>query len=469
MKQKYPHVRPVTEDDYPIVWSIWMQDRVICWMSFPKQNLKDFRSRYEKLRSTSDIYVMVDYIDGKEEVVGVRRIKYLQGNQSHIAEFCSMGIDAKRQGKGYGGKFYEEFEKIVTEKKHIKRIQITQSGGNEVAFYLGDKNKYQEEAVFPDWLEREGKDKYHYFVIERFIYKIIDTELQTQATKLPSLTYKAKLPHLNRNLSEQNLKVSLEDNKLIVKLDENLILATEYYPDDSVIQHIGFLKNPMLFQDRQFAQAAMREALIFILKQGRVKKLELYTSNPLIVSLCQDLGFFVRGERVASYYHEGQYQNELGVEYSFFDIKEALDFLKGFDLIKESPALEPSLLECQQVIEQYHKDGTCDELGSKYLQNIVYQMVRDSLRDEKLTSLQKQPWQAVIEECPKKFQIAVLNLNKILLSTNMQKNKLQTSSSFFQQTTTMGSENNNTITTFAPTNNKLINDSFFSTPTCINS
>lgn len=413
MQQKYPYVRRADEKDYPSIWSIWMQDHVIRWMSFPPQSLEDFKKHYDKLNSTSDIYVMVDQIGGEEEVVGVRRIKYLKGDQSHIAELCSLGIGAEYQGKGYGLKFYDEFEKIVAANKNIKRIQLTQSGGNERAFFLGAKKGYQEEAVFPDWLERSGKNDHHYFVIESFIYKITDQELQSQATKIPTLTYQARLPSLNK--SGEKLSVTLGDNKLIVRKGKESIIEMNYYPDSSVIQHIGFLDNIILYStDDKLNQAALREALIFIAKENRVKKVELFTSNVDITALCEDLGFWVRGERIASSYYDGQYHNELGVEYSFFDIKDASELLKSFDLMEKDSSLEKSLQECHQIIEQMYENDLCDQLGKQYLENIIYQMVRDSLHAEKLISLHDQPWRNVIAKCPSELKIALHKLDKQL-------------------------------------------------------
>lgn len=457
--QKYPYIRPAAEKDYAAIWSIWMQSHVIRWMSFGYQSLEDFKPRYEQLRSKSDIYVMIDSIENQEQVVGVRRIKYLEGEHSHIAEFCSMGIDYNLQGRGYGKKFYDEFERIVCQKQTIKLIKLTQSGGNDRAFFLAEKKGFQEEAVFPDWLEREGEDPTnHYFVIEKFIYKIIDKELRAQANTLTSLTYKPLLPRLSHRQPDLNFNVKLNDNKVVVSVNDTQVLVTDYHPDNSVIQHIGFLDNISVFsKDETLNQDALRKALIFIAEQGRVKKLELFTSDPKIASLCQSLGFWTRGELIASCYREGKYHNQLGVEYSFFGIKEAIDSLKSFKLLETNSQVEHSLLECKQIVQRYLEEGICDQLGCLYLQNVVYQMVRDSLQLEKLVSLMQQPWREVISQCPAELYIALQKLTKQLQELiDRQKNNTQPKvSTFFQQPITIEKPNSQHKPLFASNSNKI--------------
>ncbi len=204
MKESYPYTRLALDQDYLSIWKIWMQAHVICWMSFPPMNAEDFKKHYIKLKNQSDIYVMIDKFSDEEKIVGVRRIKYLSGKYSHTAEFCSMGVDKDSLGRGYGEKFTVAFEKLAAE-KGIKRIQLTQSGGNIPAISLANKKGYHVESVFPDWLERQGENNANHFVIERFIYKFFDKELAESISLLPSLQYTPLLPNLKSNLlAKQN-------------------------------------------------------------------------------------------------------------------------------------------------------------------------------------------------------------------------------------------------------------------------
>jgi hypothetical protein len=398
MKEQFPYLRLAKEEDYLHIWKIWMQEHIIRWMSFPPMNQDDFYDRYHKLAQQ-------------------RRIKYLKGKYSHVAEFCSMGIDEKRLRNKYGQRFTEEFEKIVAE-KGIKRIQLTQSGGNNAAFSLSDKYEYQVEAVFPDWLEREGKQQSYHFVLERFIYKFVDKELQRQINNIGTLKYNAKLPALMPNSFEKQLTVTLKAGRFCVLNENSLpVIEFEYYPDDSVIQHIGFLDNMVLYsKDMDLCGAALRKALAYICENEKVKKLELFTHEPETVALCQRLGFWVRGERLASCQINGNFYNELGVEYSYLGITEAINFIKSFNADSNN-GLKEALLACREVISNLMDSKECDILGSRYLENIVYQMVRDSHQERNYSALCQQPWQEVIKQCPEVFQLALQSLNKTLQKT----------------------------------------------------
>lgn len=297
---------------------------------------------------------------------------------------------------------------------------------NTRAFDIADFKGFQEEAVFPDWLEREGKDKFPHFVIERFTYKMIDDEFAKSVTAIHSLAYEAKLPKLTSS-DTKNFQINLKDNDLIITFDEKPILSIKYYPDKSVIQHIGFLDSPSLASiDEQICLAAFRLALVHIFNKNEVKKLELFVSDPKVISFCQDLGFWVRGERIGSYYGNGKYQNELALEYSFFGIDDAINLLKSFNFLENNPSLELSVLKCKEIADNSLKEGVCDQLGNQYLQNIVYQLVRDSVKKEKLVSLQSKPWEEVMEACPLEFRSALKALSGQLSNLSLNQNTIQT-------------------------------------------
>lgn len=411
---KHPFLRRVKESDYQRVWEIWMQDHIIQWMSFTKKDLESFKATFDRLNKQSDVYVMVDLIDDKETIVGVRRIKYLSGPYEHVAEFCSMGVDSQYLNKGYGKVFWKEFEEIVKQNPKVKCIRFTQSGGNNKAFHLSDSIGYKTEAVFPDWLQRSGEDeKSHYYLIERFSYKIIDEALLEQSKSFASKKYEPKLPPLLDETSS-HLTVQRVNNKIQVLHDKTLILDFDYYPDESVIQHIAFLEDLKMYQnDKKLCTAALRLALNALLTENRVKKLELFTHDDKAIGLCAELGFWIRGERPASYCQEDKYLNELGVEYSFFDIKDAHSLFNSF---KHNEGITAKLNELQQIINSLEDKGVCDSFGKNYLANIVYQIVRDELLEQKLyVSLEDKPWEKVLTQCPEVFAQAAKQLQSALI------------------------------------------------------
>ncbi|MBA2652712.1 MAG: GNAT family N-acetyltransferase [Tatlockia sp.] len=404
----YPYLRKAEARDYTAIWSLWMQDHIIQWMSFPKQTKEEFRAHYSTMEKSSDIYVLVDKINNEEKIVAVRRIKYGKNHYQHTAEYCSMGVDKALQGKGYGKILYQEFEKIARE-QGIKRIQLTQSGGNEAAFHLADKH-YSEEGVFPDWLERssnEGK----YFLIERYIYRFLDEEMTSIASKLPKLKYQEKIPMLIE-VEDTSITISRVDNQFICYLQQQPLLKVGFEPDDSVIQHIGFLSLEMLTPDNLFqAQIGLRKILTNIFEESRVKKLELFTAQPAVAELCKNSGFFKRAEKIASFCENKEYKNELGVEYSFFNISDAKKLITAAvsDCSKKE-SIEKALDMCSDTIKSLVENKICDFLGAHYLENLVYQMVRDDLGPNKIFSLTDKRWKPLLTDTPLGLQTDLLRL-----------------------------------------------------------
>lgn len=415
------HIRKAAPSDYEAIWSIWMQDHVIQWMSFPWQTQKEFAAHYARMEKASDIYVLIDKVNEQEKVVAVRRIKFGKNHSKHTAEYCSMGVDKDCLGKGYATFFYEEFEKIARQ-ANIKRIQLTQSGGNEAAFHIADKHSFSQEAVFPDWLERSHQEG-HYYLIERYIYRFLDKELEKTASELPSLQYKEIFPLVHDTQEHNDVTVKRQNNKFICYAQNKPILTVDVDPDDSVIKHIGFLSITLHAPYSQAqAEKGLRNVLTQILKEGRVKKLELFTAEPETADLCKQLGFFVRGEKIASYYDNGQYKNELGVEYSFFTITDANSLLTAKVSHKEKKeTIEEALTHCSNSIKTLIDDGICDMLGARYLENLVYQMVRDELGPNNIFSLSDKRWKALLSQTP-------MSLHKDLLQLF---NRLQTATSAF--------------------------------------
>jgi len=422
----YPYVRKAKPEDYEAIWSIWMQDHIIQWMSFPKQTKEDFAAHYNRMKKASKIYVVVDEKNNDEKVVGVRRIKFGKNEYQHIAEYCSMGIDKDLQGNGYGKCLYQEFEKIVR-RRGIKRIQLTQSGGNEAAFHIA-KN-FSQEGIFPDWLERSNNDG-NYHLIERYIYRFLDENLALVASKIPSLKYDEIFPLMKIEAENKAITVERINNQFIGYLQDKPLLTVDFEPDDSVIQHIGFLSiNLHSLDDQPEAGVAFRTILSNILAEGRVKKLELFTADPVVADLCRNTGFFVRGEKIASYCDNGEYKNELGVEYSFFDIADA----KKLTLAKVSDPTERSRIDaalsmCSKTIEWLVENNTCDRLSAKYLENLTYQMVRDDLGPNNVFSLADKRWKPLLEQSPTALHNDLLCLYNRLNSPNpgfFKKDKLE--------------------------------------------
>lgn len=418
----YPHVRKANSNDYDAIWKIWMQDHIIQWMSFTKQTQEAFKTHYERMAKASDIYVLIDKINDEEKIVGVRRIKFGKNEYQHIAEYCSMGIDKDLQGKGYAKLFYQEFEKIAR-LEGVKRIQLTQSGGNSAAFHITDKD-FSEEAVFPDWLQRDNNEG-SFYLIERYIYRFLDDELAKIASKLPSLKYDEVIPSLQSKDDNNAITIKRVNNQYTAYIKEEPLLTLDVDPDDSVIQHIGFMSIQLYMPEHQSeATQALRNILNDIMQEKRVKKVELFTVEPAVAQLCQKAGFFVRGEKIASYKDKEGYKNELGIEYSFFNLTDAQSLITAkIANAEKREKVAAALSDCSVKINELIQNKTCDALGARYLENLIYQMVRDGLGPNKVFSLSDKRWSPLIKGMPLVLQD---NLNRLM-------NRLQdTGAAFFK-------------------------------------
>lgn len=397
----YPYIREAIPEDYESIWAIWMQEHVSQWMSFPKQTKEEFKVLYSRLQKESTIYVFIDLIDHEEKIIAVGRIKFGKNQYRHIAEYCSLAIDKDFLKQGYIPFFYQEREQLVRN-KGLQRIQLTQSGGNEAAFRLTEKN-FAEEAVFPDWLKRH---QHHgtYHLIERYIYRFLDPEFAKMAAQLPSLKYQEIFPATTPKMSD--VIIHKTENTFICTLHHKPILSVSLQPDESVIQHVGFLSitlhNPDLLNE---AIQGFRQILLMILNEGRVKKLELFTADSHVANLCKQLGFFVRGEKIASYLDEKEgYKNELCLEYSFFGIQEAKELIKAHITDNQKrQEIDNILSKCTEIITSLPQNQ-CDTLGKKYLENLIYQMVRDDFAPNRVFSLADKRWISLLEYMPEKLQ-----------------------------------------------------------------
>lgn len=416
----YPYVRKATPDDYESIWEIWMQDHIIQWMSFKKQSKEDFKEIFTRLSKESDIYVIVDEIDKREKITGVRRIKFGKGPHSHIAEYCSMGVHQDYLGRGYGKLFYTEFEKIV-KKNGAKRIQLTQSGGNDKAFNLANKD-FTEEARFADWLPRKENNE-QYYLIERYIYKIIDPILESKLSTVQNLTYNEKIPQFSKT---EKINIACSNNDFICSDNNEPFLKVNFEPDDSVIPHIGFLSID-LYEPFEHSKAihALQEVLEKILQTGRVKKLELFSSDPRVLKICQDAGFFVRGQKIASRFENNQYHHELGVDYSFFNIDDAKKLARAK---VSDPEKLGKILGCLNGFELKINQLKLSRsnLEAAYYENFAYQIVRDDLGPNNVFSLEKKPWENLLPKLPTELNNALVELRNQVMPSKLDEEKSNT-------------------------------------------
>jgi hypothetical protein len=220
------------------------------------------------------------------------------------------------------------------------------------------------------------------------------------AKTLPSLKYNEVFPELKTQASESRQP----------------LFTLKHEPNETTYSHIGFLSfNHYPQEYSSEAVAALKLILQKIMQEARVKKVELFTCNPIVIQICQQAGFFVRGEKIASHCENGSYQNELGLEYSFFTLEDAKKLI--FSQINDAnrkDTIENALLQCKNTINRLEANEVCDSLGSRYLENLIYQMVRDELGAQNSFSLTEKNWQPLLNSVPHALWLDIEDLHQRL-------------------------------------------------------
>jgi RimJ/RimL family protein N-acetyltransferase len=280
-------IRRATNNDITAIWGIWMQDHVIKYMSFEKMSLSDFQSLFQHFMETSHVYVVTNSTaDGKGTVIAVFRLMFGENNRTHVVEVCSLGLHKDYLNKRYGYKIHVQVIDLIKQIPHIKRIELTQSEGNKVAFKLIEKFGFEVDAVFPGWL--------HEKLYERYVALILDKDILDNIA--------------NADLDFETC------NKIHVYSRHPIPIKYTLIPSSIVLKHIAFLTITLDRSiDLNHAADFMQDLAKQLVQQG-FKKIEIFTHEPRIVKLLEMLGYHYRGKKIASLKIGDQYYNEIGVD-----------------------------------------------------------------------------------------------------------------------------------------------------------
>ena len=107
-----------------------------------------------------------------------------------------------------------------------------------------------------------------------------------------------------------------------------------------------------------------------------------------------------------------KFKNEVGLEYSFFHIQDAKKLIKA--KIPEENRIKTLGKSLQKLSEKIAALKNCDLLGKAYLENILYQMVRDELGPNKVFSLADKKWLPLLVQTPPELHKDLLFLYNAL-------------------------------------------------------
>lgn len=413
--QETPILRPANKSDMKGMHTIWQQKHILPFMSFEELSLEDFEPIFNNFYTSNKLYV----IETNDKVVAVRRLVYGTGSNAHCVSFCSLGVHEDHLGKGYGSMFYDKLIDMIKEDHpHIKRIELSQETDNpSIAGTLAEKKGFKIFAVFGEWQPRlTGQVEYtnKWMAAEKFLELILDPSLESKK----STTFDPALPQL---LVTNPPKFDIETKDHIKNCWVSKQLMASCTMDDGVrrFAHIQFWSVKIESNcNLQIAEQFLRELALESKKS--FKKIEIYSHDPRTIKIMEQLGFHCRGERTASCLIGEDYFNETGAELSFFNIDNAFEVLNHSKKQTE-PAFINLLATCKSTIKADLLTHKVDNYGKAYLENLVFQMVRE-VHSEALYEQGAEPWGRLIFEIPSNLACKehLENLAMQLAFSNMQ-------------------------------------------------
>lgn len=428
-------LRRASNEDFDAIYHIWMQDHVIPFMTFERQSKEQFKTIFDKIMQSSDVYVIED----NGCVVATRRVIPNSGAHAHSVELASFGVDKEHLGKKYGQLFYESLiKKIKLERPDIKRIEIGQETDNSIALKLAEKMGFKAEVIFPDWIRRAtGTQEYtrKWNMAARFMAFLTDPELSKVAIANVK-PYTPKLPLMRMT----NPKVQIEFDRV-----NNKALC---FVDGAKQGECSFSQGVRRFGHIQFWELSLEPAcnlavMEYFVRQlaveqaGRCKKIEIYTSDKVLAHLVENLGFHCRGEKIGSCKIGNHYFNEIGVDFAFFNLADAKEIAAIYVLDEyQMKRINSVLGECNEYISQSLASQSIDKYTALYLENMAFQMVRESvgeiaIRRYGLMGQPAAPWRQLIEDMPIIIKECFLKLDQVTTKTFLSSNNTMASSNQF--------------------------------------
>jgi len=401
-------IRRAIMADFDSLYTIFMQDHVIPFLTFERIPKEQFKPIIEKIMQESEVYVMED----KGKVVATRRIILGQGIHAHSVQFASFGVHQDHLKNGYGTQFFKFLvDKIKTDMPHVKRIELVQDTDNEPAFHLAKKMGFEIEIIFPDRIRRRtGPEKYthKWHMGARFKALLIDPLLAQQAISAVTL-FRPRLPTLHNNVpNDIRIHINEKNNIAECYYQQKRLGVCTFIQGERRYEHIAFWSIQLEADcDVLAMQACMRQLFCQVLPAS--KKIETYVADPKTLQLLEMLGFHCRGKKIGSCKINQIYYDEVGLDLGFFDIQAAKELLTQTVSHKENieiKEINELLNHCHSTIQKALAANEIDNYAARYLENMAFQMIREGLGTPELRRYAQEnaPWNHLIEGLTDRFK-----------------------------------------------------------------
>lgn len=390
MSQTTPKLRAATLDDFDSVYTIWMQDHVLPYMTFESMNKEAFHPIFVFLFNSSDLYVLTV----NEEVVATMRIVPQEGGHSHAVELASFAVHQDHCRKGYGTLISNLLiEKIKQERPDILRIEGIQETDNPTGIACFSKVGFKTEYTLPDWLRRKTgifpyNKKWHVGAHFRVIFPL-DIPTKKEVTEFAPTLPKPKI-EIHSTLS---ITAASEAGPYECYVEQTPLCTVRVMDGYRRINHLQFWDIELhadVKTHSTYLEQVLRQLAIHISK--KFKKIEISVCDKNNLTLIKNLGFYCRGFKRAGRKINNQYYDEVCADLSFFKIDDAIEMLNCFPVIDERSKIRftAQLKQCHTEIQKARQMDIIDEYFAIYCENLCYQIVREQISEAPLAMTFKQ-------------------------------------------------------------------------------
>jgi putative acetyltransferase len=144
----------VTETDFELVYSIYMEDSINPYMSFEKVSEQAFKECFD-LMAHRDEFV---FYQENGVRVGIFTLLYGKWRKQHVATIGALAILPEHQGKGVASRMMSAvFEHL--KQRNIKRLELIVECDNPKAISLYKKLGFDIEGTLRAYLKRDNVDE----------------------------------------------------------------------------------------------------------------------------------------------------------------------------------------------------------------------------------------------------------------------------------------------------------------------
>ncbi len=142
--------RRVTESDFNLVYSIYMEDTITPYMSFESISKTRFRECFDVMNSRDKFLIYEE----NSEAVGLISVTRGKWRKNHVATIGGIAVPSSHQGKGVATRMITQLIDILIQ-EGLTRLELFVESDNPNAINLYKKLGFIEEGVLRAYFKRE--------------------------------------------------------------------------------------------------------------------------------------------------------------------------------------------------------------------------------------------------------------------------------------------------------------------------